>query len=213
MSNWTYIHGTIIVDPLGRTHPEGQYIVDTVLAHLPVIRGSEEDMYTHVIRSQRYDSHQGGDEFGEFTNNLTTDRGYGNKRKSLKNGGMDMQTHYIIVVEGYLRDRCFDEIYKKFMKWLCRLAKRVCVENVLVNIYDYYKQTTIIDTEGLYEAMYEYPLGTMGNEDNEPSWSDYLRWERSKDSELPMMLEYKYRKNYNTNEEIKRRLKYKNGRW
>lgn len=205
MSDWTYIHGTILVDPLARTQPEGQYIIDTVLAHLPVISGSEEDMYTHVVRSQRYDSWQGTDEFGEFTNNLFDNYG----KKSLKNGGIKMQTHYIIVVEGYLRDRCFDDIYKRFIKWLCRLSKRLCVENVLVNIRDYYKQTTIIDARGVYEAMYEYPLCCLGNEDGEPSWTDYLRWERTKNSEYPLMLEYKYYKNDDTDKEIECRLKYK----
>ena len=209
MSNWTYIKGVITVNPLGRTQPECRYIVDTVLAHLPVIRGSEEDMYVQAIPSQRYDNYRGSDEFGKYTNNLINEYGV----RSFKTGRMRIQSNYIIVVEGYLRDRYFDAVYKEFVKWLCRLAKRLCVEDVLVNIRDYYKQATVTDITGIYEALYEYPLNTVGNENDEPSWTDYLRWEYSKKSEMPMLLEYKYHTNSDVDKEVKRRLKCRDNWW
>ena len=44
MSWWTYVHGTIVVSPMGRTQAEKRYILDTVLEHLPVVSGSERDI-------------------------------------------------------------------------------------------------------------------------------------------------------------------------
>ena len=35
MSYWTYVNGTVIVSPMGRTQAEKRYILDTVLSHLP----------------------------------------------------------------------------------------------------------------------------------------------------------------------------------
>lgn len=50
MSSWTYITGTITVSPIGRTQAEKRYILDTVLAHLPIVSGSERDMNVYVIQ-------------------------------------------------------------------------------------------------------------------------------------------------------------------
>ena len=49
MSVWTSIRGIIEVNPIGRTQAEKRYILETVLAHLPVITGSEEDMHLSLI--------------------------------------------------------------------------------------------------------------------------------------------------------------------
>lgn len=48
MSWWTYINGNIIVHPMGRTQAEKRYILDTVLAHLPLVAGSEGDMNIYI---------------------------------------------------------------------------------------------------------------------------------------------------------------------
>ena len=53
MSSWTYVHGTIVVSPLGRTQHEKRYILETVLDHLPVVTGSERDMEVYVIWRQK----------------------------------------------------------------------------------------------------------------------------------------------------------------
>lgn len=52
MSSWTYVHGTIVVSPLGRTQHEKRYILETVLDHLPVVTGSERDMEVYVIQKE-----------------------------------------------------------------------------------------------------------------------------------------------------------------
>ena len=54
MSSWTYVHGTIVVSPLGRTQHEKRYILETVLDHLPVVTGSERDMEVYVIQKRGY---------------------------------------------------------------------------------------------------------------------------------------------------------------
>ena len=48
MSNWTYVMGQIIVAPMGRTQNEKEYILKTVLDHLPLVTGSEEDMQVYI---------------------------------------------------------------------------------------------------------------------------------------------------------------------
>ena len=50
MSNWSYIQGTITASPIGRTQAQKRYILDTVLAHLPIVSGSERDMNVYVIQ-------------------------------------------------------------------------------------------------------------------------------------------------------------------
>lgn len=50
MSNWSYIQGTITASPIGRTQAQKRYILDTVLAHLPIVSGSEKDMDVYVIQ-------------------------------------------------------------------------------------------------------------------------------------------------------------------
>ncbi len=52
MSWWTYVNGTV-VHPMGRTQTEKRYILDTVLAHLPLVTGSEEDM--NIYNSEKWD--------------------------------------------------------------------------------------------------------------------------------------------------------------
>lgn len=54
MSWWTYINGSIVVYPMGRTQPEKKYILDTVLAHLPLVTGSEGG-YGCVCSSEKWD--------------------------------------------------------------------------------------------------------------------------------------------------------------
>lgn len=65
MSSWTYIQGTITVSPIGRTQAEKRYILDTVLAHLPIVSGSEKDMDVYVIQKNGHNSSCSCDEFGE----------------------------------------------------------------------------------------------------------------------------------------------------
>ena len=218
MSFWTYIKGVVEVSPLGRTQAEMEYILTTVLEHLPIVSGSERDMEVHIVKKNGHNSSSSHDEFIQATNNLK-DR-YG--RRSRKRGWFKTQSEYILVVEGNLRDRMFEETFREFQKWLCRLAKRIIVTDVLVNIegygiQKYDKKDTVIrknhyNTE--YEPycnMFESPTWSYVNKDNEPNWCEYLMWDRAKHSDLPIMLEYKYYKNKENDREVERRLKYTNG--
>ena len=56
MSNWSYIQGTITASPIGRTQAQKRYILDTVLAHLPIVSGSERDMNVYVIQKNGHNN-------------------------------------------------------------------------------------------------------------------------------------------------------------
>ncbi len=198
MSDWSYIHGTIVVEPLGRTQHEKTYILNTVLDHLPRVTGSEGDMNVYVIPKKGHDFSQNCDEFGMCTNNLTD--WYGNK--SQKRGWLKTQADYILVVDGALRDRTFEETKREFSKWLCRLAKRVIVNHLCVELENACRIMLFKDditTNDVFYNMWESPSWTVvpkieiGNEP-EPrvNWCEYLMWEEGIDSNLPMLLKYKY---------------------
>lgn len=208
MSDWTYINGTITVEPLGRTQAEKRYILETVLNHLPCVTGSEGDMNVYIIQKNGWNSSSSHDEFGERTNNLV-DR-YGNK--SFDRGRMKVQNEYILVVNAALRDREFVQTYREFVKWLVRLCKRVMCEDVLVEIKGYDKSTVIKDRniqskayswKRIFYGLFEYPSWCEGIE--EPNWTEYLMWDRAKDSDYPMKLAYKYFNDEENDKEVERR--------
>lgn len=79
MSSWTYIQGTITVSPIGRTQAEKRYILDTVLAHLPIVSGQRKTWSICNSKEWNIIVPVLVDEFGERTNNLV-DR-YGNRTR------------------------------------------------------------------------------------------------------------------------------------
>ena len=166
MSMWTYINGTITVEPMGRTQPEKRYILDTVLDHLPRVTGSEGDMEVYVIQRKGHDTSCSCDEFGMRTNNLTD--WYGDK--SRERGMLRVQDKYLLVLKASLRDRTFEETKREFMKWLCRLSKRVMVTKILVQVEgDYYGSMLINDGVGKFYEMFETPTWAQdGKEEKEP---------------------------------------------
>lgn len=204
MSMWTYIHGTIDVTPMGSTQPEKRYILETVLAHLPRVEGSEGDMNVYVVQPEGHDSSCSCDEFGKRTNNLTDWDGY----KVHKHGMLRTQCRYILVLDGHLRDRYFESAFKDFMKWLVRLSKRVSVTNILVSISDYNHRKLLSSAESFIN-MFEDP--SWCNEDREPNWCEFLMWDRMKDSWYPMMLGYKYIDDPENDEEVDRRRRFMHG--
>lgn len=213
MSFWTYINGTVTVRPLGRTQEEKEYILKSVLNHLPLVTGSERDMYVYVIQKNGDSSSSSCDEFGEVTNNLVDN--YGNR--SRKRGWLRTQDEYILVVNGSLRDRIFDQTYKEFQKWLCRLAKRVGVEDVLVEIKGW-KQSALIRNphiqkknvyETVYGQMFEKPTWCYENDEyGEPNWCEFMLYDRAKNSDYPMLLAYKYFADEENDKEVERRMEY-----
>lgn len=219
MSYWTYINGTVTVSSMGRTTEESEYILKTVLNHLPRVTGSEGDMDVHIIRKNGYSSSMSCDEFGQRTNNLVTSRGI----KSQRRGWLNVQNEYILVVNGSLRDREFEQTYREFTKWFIRLCKRVTCKSVLVEIKnDWDKRTLIQDRniqnekyswQNVFEAIHEWPTWCNDSKDEykEPNWCEYLIWEGAKDSYYPMMLEYKYVRNEENDTEVRRRIRYQDG--
>lgn len=201
MSWWSYIDGIIRVEPYGRTQAEKRYVLETVLNHLPLVTGSERDMEIHIIQEDGYNESSSCDEYGDHTDNLVGRYGYKDR-----DGWLEIQRTYILAVKGSLRDRHFNETYKEFIKWLCRLSKRINIDSVLVRIKDYEKETIIKDEEPFYN-MYEWPSWCTGS-DGEPAWWEHLTWDRMKDCEYPMLLGYKYFNDPENDAEVERRMKY-----
>lgn len=188
MSCWTYVHGTIKVAPMGRTQAEKTYILNTVLEHLPQVTGSEEDMNVYVIQKNGHNHSSSCDEFGEHTNNLVDNYGSRGGRR----GWLRVQSEYIIVVDGSLRDRMFEQTFKEFINWLCRLSKRVIVKDVMVEVSDYDKSHLIRNDNDIYSDMFESPSWSPANQSGEPNWCEYLMWEGIDRWGYPRLLAYKY---------------------
>ena len=206
MSWWTYVTGTITVEPIGRTQAEKRYILDTVLSHLPLVTGSERDMEVYTIQKNGTNSSSSCDEYGDRTNNLIDSYGGHDQKR----GWLRVQDEYILVVNGAFRDREFNETFHEFMKWLCRLSKRVSVNDVLVRIYDYAKSYVIDDhniSDSPYHAMNEWP-SWCEESNGEPCWAEHLMWDRAKNSPYPMLLAYKYFDDPENDAEVERRMKY-----
>lgn len=161
MSFWTYVQGMMIVEPMGRTQPEKEYILKTVLSHLPEVSGSEGPMQIYINQVQGFDSSSNHDEF--FNKSNLGEGRYGRMFRR--------QDEYILTLNGYLRDRQFSETYKEFMKWLHRFSKRVMVKDCIVRITDFEKDKVITNENDYFGNLYEWT-------DN---WCDYLMWEYPKD--------------------------------
>lgn len=202
MSHWTYISGIIKVEPLGRTQAEKRYILDTVLDHLPQVTGSEGGMRPYIIQKDGTSTSCSHDEFGERTNNLTSLRG-----DRSRHGMLRMQDTYLLAIDSSLRDRGFEETFREFQNWICRLAKRVIVRKVMVEISGYERQMVVRDANGVYYAMFESPSWCRGSNE-EPNWCEYLMWDAARNTNYPILLAYKYYADEENDEEAKRRINY-----
>ena len=197
MSCWTYVSGMIVVSPMGRTQAEKRYILETVLDHLPLVTGSEGNMDVYIIQKNGHDESSSHTEFGMWG-------GY----RNWKTLSTDIQSKYILVVDGNLRDRVFDQTFREFQKWLCRLAKRVWVEDVMVEVKAYEEVSLIRNTNDIYTKMFEDPTWCNDDEYSEPNWCEYLMWDRARKYDYPMMLAYKYIDDPENNQEVERRIDY-----
>lgn len=164
MSFWTYINGVITVSPMGRTQPERKYILETVLSHLPKVSGSGKDISVQILQKPGYNRSCMHDEFFQKSN-----LGKG------KWGTFEYQDDYFLIVNADLRDREFEETHRKFIKWLCRLAKRVSIRSVLIRIEGYDKKYLINESrwDNPFRKMYEEP--SWINDDSK-NWCEYLIW-------------------------------------
>lgn len=190
MSRWTHVNGSIVVDVFGRTQEESEYILKTVLKHLPVVTGSESDMDIFIQKQSGTNMSSSQDEYGMSTNNLVDMYGC----RSHTRGWLNVQTKYILIVQGDLRDRVFDDTFKEFMNWICRLSKRVTVESVLVRIEAEFDKSITLDysdnDKNPFTYMYEYP--SWANDKHIPSWTEHLLWRPYEGYSVPLSLLYKY---------------------
>lgn len=175
MSWWTYVNGLIMVEPAGGTQPEKRYVLETVLAHLPRVTGSEEDMKIHIVQKEGY---SGSANFNEFFETV--------HREDFKT-----QDCYYLILEGQFRDRMYEQTFRELNKFLNRLAKRVYVDDILIRLTGWNKET-IISNSDPYQDMYEYSADS--NKD-EPAWWEYLLWDRDPfGGSYPEKLTHKYPK-------------------
>ena len=175
MSFWTYVNGLIEVRPAGCTQPEKRYVLETVLAHLPKVTGSEEDMKIHIVQKEGY---SGSANFNEFFETVY--------REDFKT-----QDCYYLILEGQFRDRMYEQTFCELNKFLNRLAKRVYVDDILIRLTGWDKEIVISNSDP-YQDMYEYSADS--NKD-EPAWWEYLLWDRDPSGgSYPEKLTHKYPK-------------------
>lgn len=209
MSSWVYVNGVINVDVPGRTQPEIQYIIETVLSHLPLVTGSEGPMNVYPIKRHGYSTWSSHDEFMQRTNLCTRDGEHTQDRR----GGYQAQNGYIIVVDGQLRDRYLAQTKNEFYKWMCRLAKRMQAEDVLVEI-KWYDQRIIVDNAYHFDKLFERPSWCQDDKDDaDPSWWEYLMWEQHPAGGEPVLHTRKYYADDDVDAEISRRTKWRDDVW
>lgn len=149
MSNWTYVQGLIELDVPGRTQAEKNYILQTVIDHLPKVTGSEKPMNVYTIQTAGYDSWQNFDEFYDRVEDFKT------------------QSRYFLVLDGNLRNRYYEDTFKELNKFLNRLGKRLMVDSVYVRLYNYEHSHIFTNENDCYGKMF----------DSENPWYNYLMWE------------------------------------
>lgn len=149
MSSWTYVQGLIELDVPGRTQAEKNYILQTVIDHLPKVTGSEKSMNIYTIQTAGHDSWQNFDEFYNRVEDFRT------------------QSRYFLVLDGNLRDRYYKDTFKELNKFLNRLGKRLMVDSVYVRLYNYEHSHIFTNKNNCYGKMFE----------NDNPWYNYLMWE------------------------------------
>lgn len=149
MSSWTYVQGLIELDVPGRTQAEKNYILQTVIDHLPKVTGSEKSMNIYTIQTAGHDSWQNFDEFYNRVEDFRT------------------QSRYFLVLDGNLRDRYYKDTFKELNKFLNRLGKRLMVDSVYVRLYNYEHSHMFTNKNDCYGKMFE----------NDNPWYNYLMWE------------------------------------
>lgn len=204
MSYWTYVRGQIIVAPIGRTQHEKEYILKTLLDHLPLVTGSEDDMKIFVTQVPGFDFSSSHDEFGMKTDKAVSWDGYRSRH-----GMFRKSSYYILNVYGNLRDRVYEETVKEFVRWLCRLSKRCMVDGVLIKVtgwsYKYGGKSWLCTNATPYKRMFEKPSWV---DEGTVNWCEYLMWDRAKDSSIPLVHSYKYGLDEEDTEEFLRRKEY-----
>ncbi len=154
-------------------------------------------MHVHVVEQAGCSSSCSHNEFGESL-----------RHRHLPDGNLlHTQDYYFITIEGDFRDRELSQTVREFTKWINRLAKRVEVERILVSIQDGEDGEYVFQNSEAYHQMFEWP-SWCPESGGEPTWAEYLMWERVKDDWYPMVLAYKYHKYADNDAEMERRMAY-----
>lgn len=183
MGYWGHIIGTIKVWVPGRTQAECQYILSTVLNHLPRV----PELEVHANQRKGYSSWCSQDELG---NQIP----------------IEYQEVYLLSIAADTKGVMFDELFRGFNKWLTRLAKRLVVLELLIQVEDDFGKSCIINDACAYRDINE-PFMSDERSGGEPAWVEYLMWERAKDDWMPMLLKYKYYQDDENDKEVERRIK------
>lgn len=130
MSWWTGVTGLISVQVPGRTDKEKEYVLDSVLRHLPLITGSEGPCHALYVKAHGYTWSDSCDEFGNSSNLLPNRYGTPSRHGTLR-----VQDKYFVVLEGRLRDRTFEQTVREVCRWLCRLSSRLFVSYCNVEVF------------------------------------------------------------------------------
>lgn len=130
MSRWTNVTGMIAVQVPGRTDKEKEYILDSVLRHLPLITGSEGPCHALYVKAHGYIWSSSCDEFNNYSNLLPNRYG-----TPSRHGKLTGQDKYFVVLEGNLRDRTFEQTVRETCRWLCRLSSRLFVSYCNVDVF------------------------------------------------------------------------------
>ena len=142
MSFWTHVFGTVKVEPLGYSEHAREFVLKTVLDHLPPVTGIEGNMHVDIVPDCQQVSWSSSDEFGQ-----------GNVHRHL----FGQSVAYFLVLHGDFRDRMFDQTKPEFDAWLETLAKRVQVRELMVRLVsDTDDMVTYMDAVPYYD-MFEKP--------------------------------------------------------
>lgn len=138
MSTCTHVLGTMEIDVYGCAQYECEYNLKKVLEHLPIVYGSEENMYiTSFIKPGYGTVSSNTDEFDNFSN----------LAKNGKGKLFEFQTRYILVLSGDLWDTTYEQTYRSIVKCIRKIIKNFFLVSMNINIYEEFGKTgNIIST-------------------------------------------------------------------
>lgn len=145
MSFWTHVFGTVKVEPLGYSEHAREFVLKTVLDHLPAVTGSEGDMHVDVVPDCQKVSWSSSDEFGQEV-------WEGGHRRML-----GQSVAYFLVLHGDFRDRVFAQTKDEFDAWMETLAKRVRIRELMVRLTADTGDVTTYEDALFYDGMFEEP--------------------------------------------------------
>lgn len=178
MSYWTHVRGYVMVESPGKTQAHSRFIIETVLSHLPRVSGSEGDMQAHIVQRAGHNISCNLNEFGEY----------------IPGDFHEIQSKYLIMLDGDLRDTYFDETKRAVVKWLARISKRLWLTEILVEVSGF-DGVMCINDPAPFSAMFENWSKPDSNATMPISanWCEFMFWDTDEDlSEYPKALRRKY---------------------